>query len=290
MKQPSNTYQQLFPLFADYWDKPLAELPIELQDSAKKAANPFEWDECGSEDRRRFVRNWDWHRDPALEAQTWHALFHYGSSEQDTLEHYLDASPLTLKIKEAETKDWHSVVVKLRAIQSKIAEILKENHERWDVTEPQLWKSIYLLSQNELKTLLSDAEANKDYCLERALKGVGNELERILNIDRERIGGDVTTQAAPKVEPLPAVTQAIVVQNKLRTNCLDPAIDKAINKASSMNLNAVYLELKELALGSEKPFTGEFDGDALCYTDDGNILAKLTKDALGKRLQRRKRR
>jgi len=88
--------------------------------------------------------------------------------------------------------------------------------------------------------------------------------------------GAVTTRA-------PATTT-----NKLRRNNLDPAIDKAINQAEKMELADVYLELKALALAEEKPFTGELDGDALCYTDDNNKPAKLTKDALGKRLKNRR--
>ncbi len=55
-----------------------------------------------------------------------------------------------------------------------------------------------------------------------------------------------------------------------------------------MELADVYLELKALAIDEEKPFNGALDGDALCYTDDNNQPAKLTKDALGKRLKKRR--
>lgn len=75
--------------------------------------------------------------------------------------------------------------------------------------------------------------------------------------------------------------------NKLRKNILDPAITKAINEAGSIELAPVYLKLKELALNGEPPFTGEIEGNALCYTNDNNIPAKLTKDALSKRLKNR---
>lgn len=90
------------------------------------------------------------------------------------------------------------------------------------------------------------------------------------------------------VEAKPASTpEPVTKTNKLRRNNLDPAIDKAINKAGNMKLADVYLELKCLALAEEKPFTGALDGDALCYTDDNNQPAKLSKEALGKRLKRR---
>jgi hypothetical protein len=85
-----------------------------------------------------------------------------------------------------------------------------------------------------------------------------------------------------------AATAAPVTQrNKLRRNSLDPAIDDAIKQAGSNELAAVYLKLKAMALDEKLPFTGALDGDALCYTDDENNPAKLSKDALGKRLKRR---
>ena len=80
---------------------------------------------------------------------------------------------------------------------------------------------------------------------------------------------------------------APVTRNKLRRNSLDPAIDEAIKQAQSTELAAVYLILKAMALDEVMPFTGVLDGGALCYTDDENNPAKLTREALGKRLNRR---
>lgn len=91
-----------------------------------------------------------------------------------------------------------------------------------------------------------------------------------------------------KVEAEPVATHApATMTNKLRRNSLDPAIDEAIKQAGSDELAAVYLKLKAMALNEEMPFTGALDGDALCYTDDNNQPARLTKDALSKRLKRR---
>lgn len=98
-----------------------------------------------------------------------------------------------------------------------------------------------------------------------------------------------TDTPAAKVKAGAGATPAPVTQgNKLRRNNLDPAIDKAIKQAGNMELADVYLELKELALAGEKPFTGALDGDALCYTDDNNQPKKHTKNALGKRLKNRR--
>lgn len=101
------------------------------------------------------------------------------------------------------------------------------------------------------------------------------------------------TQAPPMVEAAPAAKvndtkPAPVTQvNKLRRDILDPAIDKAIKNAGNMEPADVYLKLKELAKDEEPPFTGLFEGDALCYTDTNDKPARLTKEALGKRLERR---
>ena len=97
-------------------------------------------------------------------------------------------------------------------------------------------------------------------------------------------------QAAPtvKVKAGAGTTPAPKITNKLRRNNLDPAIDKAIKQAGNMELADVYLKLKELALSGESPFTGMFEGDALCYTNDNNDPAKLSKESLGKRLNNRR--
>jgi hypothetical protein len=87
--------------------------------------------------------------------------------------------------------------------------------------------------------------------------------------------------------PAPAVIPADLSRNKERRNILDPAIDKAINLAKNTNVADVYLQLKELAIQQEKPFTGFIDGEALCYTNDNDQPAKLTKNALRKRLKNR---
>jgi hypothetical protein len=48
------------------------------------------------------------------------------------------------------------------------------------------------------------------------------------------------------------------------------------------------LQLKNLALaGDAPPFTGGVDGSALVYTNANNQIARLTRDALSKRLKRR---
>lgn len=75
-------------------------------------------------------------------------------------------------------------------------------------------------------------------------------------------------------------------RHKLRTNTLDGPISKAITLARSLDTAPVFLALRELALNGEVPFTGEVVSDSLCYTNDDNKHAVLTKNALGKRLKR----
>lgn len=73
-------------------------------------------------------------------------------------------------------------------------------------------------------------------------------------------------------------------------NSLDTAIELAIKHAGNASLADVYMQLKDLALNEEKPFNGQIEGDALIYTNDQNKEARLTKNALGKRLKRLKNR
>lgn len=83
-----------------------------------------------------------------------------------------------------------------------------------------------------------------------------------------------------------AKSGTVVVRNKLRTNTLDAPIAEAIKSAGSTKVGDVYPKLRELALDEVVPFNGRTDGDALCYTDDYNLVKKLTKNALRKRLDR----
>lgn len=90
-------------------------------------------------------------------------------------------------------------------------------------------------------------------------------------------GSKLSHQAGPM--------QPTAKRNKLRTNSLDAPIKKAIEQAKSVDTGAVWVHLRELAINEEKPFTGVVEGNALCYTADGNNEAKLSKDALRKRLK-----
>ena len=90
--------------------------------------------------------------------------------------------------------------------------------------------------------------------------------------------------AVTDTTPPPKTIQKI----PFRRNALDPAIDKAIARAGNKSLADVFLQLKDLALSEEKPFSGIIVGGALCYTDDNDQPAKLNKEALGKRLNKRR--
>ena len=75
---------------------------------------------------------------------------------------------------------------------------------------------------------------------------------------------------------------------KERRNSLDHLIDEAIKLVGNLENSDVFPALKEMALNERRPFTGEVEGNSLCYTNDNDLPAKLTKEALGKRLKRRK--
>lgn len=92
-----------------------------------------------------------------------------------------------------------------------------------------------------------------------------------------------------EVDIEPTIT-SIVTRKKIGRNILDSAIDKAIKQAGNEELADVFTHLKELAIEEMLPFIGKIEGDALLYTNDHNKIAKLTKDALGKRLRNRKKR
>lgn len=73
---------------------------------------------------------------------------------------------------------------------------------------------------------------------------------------------------------------------KLRVNSLDALILKAIDRAKSLDMGTVFIQLKEIALSGEAPFNGVVEGSALQYTNDNDVLKLLTKDSLGKRLKK----
>ena len=83
----------------------------------------------------------------------------------------------------------------------------------------------------------------------------------------------------------PTVARSNITRHKIRTNSLDVPIDKAIKSAGCLDASAVFLQLRELALNGEIPFTGVIEKDALCYTNDNNEPAKLSKAALRQRLK-----
>lgn len=103
------------------------------------------------------------------------------------------------------------------------------------------------------------------------------------------IVGNAASLAAVPPELQPAAN-VVATRHKLRTNSLDAPIEKAIIQAGNLSTASVYLKLKWLALEEEAPFTGQLDGNALCYTKDDNKPDKLTKNALDHRLRLRRKR
>ena len=79
-----------------------------------------------------------------------------------------------------------------------------------------------------------------------------------------------------------------IYRHKLRTNILDAPIDKAISQAGCLQTADVYVKLKEIALNAEAPFSGLSEEGALYYTNEKDQRDKLTKNALDKRLAKRR--
>lgn len=99
---------------------------------------------------------------------------------------------------------------------------------------------------------------------------------------------DQLAEKQPAETVAPTSLGATVIRNKLRLNTIDVPIDKAIAEAGCLTTANVWLKLKEIALNSEAPFTGLVEHTALCYTNDNDEVAKLTKNALDKRLALRR--
>ena len=93
-------------------------------------------------------------------------------------------------------------------------------------------------------------------------------------------------QAAASPAGIP-MTPLGAAKPKARRDILDPAIDKAIERAGSLDIPSVWLKLKEFALEGEPPFTGAPKSGDLAYTDANDKIRSFTRDALGKRLRRR---
>ena len=93
------------------------------------------------------------------------------------------------------------------------------------------------------------------------------------------------SEAPVHAAALPGAQTQTAKKHKLRTNSLDAPIVEAIAVAKTLKTATVFVQLRELAINEEKPFTGKVDGGALFYTNDNGVEAKLTKEALRKRLK-----
>lgn len=96
-------------------------------------------------------------------------------------------------------------------------------------------------------------------------------------------------ELVPNNQPeLQATKSESIKIKKLRRDCLDPAIEKAIEAAGNYEYADVYLQLKEMALNEIRPFTGVINNRSLCYTNDDDSFAELSSAALRQRLKRRR--
>jgi hypothetical protein len=105
------------------------------------------------------------------------------------------------------------------------------------------------------------------------------------NAGEKAAESSVTTTAngSAQVAAVPVVN---AVRHRVRRDALHVAFDKAIARAGNFETADVRLQLKELALASEPPFTGQVQGDAFMYTNEENAVVPLTRDAFYARLKR----
>jgi|GEM_PF-6564452 len=324
MDDTEDTYVELTHLLANYWDTPFSELPEALQARVGTRANKifvgyqpkrdanghlecdtegrypvyeqvyidnevgdfvFSWDSLSPADRRRIATQIDYQRDPKnAEAQHRDLIIGYYSINEawgmwagkPTLISD-EAIPLmngcdpeswrnrnTRAFHQQLPDDWIATIE--RGLKIAAGENVKPQ-------SPAKWLEWGIKHGLDQPTMKSDGRLSEPDISMWPL--FADAVERCAE-----------NQAAPAAKAEAKPTQATIT-NKLRRDILDPAIDKAINKAGNMMLADVYLNLKELALDSEPPFTGVINGNALCYTSSDDKPATLTKDALGKRLNRR---
>lgn len=86
--------------------------------------------------------------------------------------------------------------------------------------------------------------------------------------------------------PFPTDPKINTKPMKRRRDLLTPIIEEAVKEAGSYDSAKVFLILKEKALSSTSPFTGNIEGDSLQYTNSKNKIDLLSKEAIGKRLSR----
>lgn len=273
--KPHDEYVPLFPLLADYWGKPFAELPEALQ---ARVSIEFivGWDRLTPEQRRTVVSQIDYQNDPAQKSEMnagmnlgyWSVVARSVGSIGDwdywASQKYLTPREIACLMFEFDQKYFDNI------------HFSGNTH----LQAGGLADEIDKIERSATRDT-EDAKLSPEEWIEWA-QGKGYAVpEKFIKAVAEHA-------PAAKVIAVADITPAPVKQmNKLKTNTLDPAIDKAIELAGCTTLAYVYLQLKELALSSEIPFTGAIDGDALCYTNDNDEPKKLTKNALGKRLKRR---
>lgn len=92
------------------------------------------------------------------------------------------------------------------------------------------------------------------------------------------------TQTTGDLLANPRVTHS----TKSRRNILDTLLDDAIKLAGSDKTDAIFLQLKQMALDERPPFTGMIEGNSLIYTNHNNKKDTLTYGKLSARLSRRR--
>lgn len=183
-------YVPLYPKLTGYWDKPFAELPEEWRAIVSREFWATTWDEANIAFRQDKIKGKDIQCDPTQEINTWHELFLYAKEPTDD---GLDDGILHCIIEDARSTGNVAVACILKDhIAKPLAKFLDESYPypHWPNTEPLLWRELYLFSRR-IPGMRNKAGEDKEYALVLALDDVVENIERILEIDRDRVGASV---------------------------------------------------------------------------------------------------
>jgi hypothetical protein len=185
-------YKAIYPRLADYWDRPLAELPSDLMPIVTALFFALDWDDADMDERQERIKGYDQSKDPANEGDTWTALYLFLPYDGSR-----DIGLWTV-IAQAKRDGKDSVAAVLTDIAKEILVIATANYPT-DGIQSVLWPALYRLSLS-LAARREEAMKGKDYQLANALDDVAAQFVRILDIDRERVGDTV---AAAIVQGVP---------------------------------------------------------------------------------------
>jgi hypothetical protein len=288
----SKDYVPLYPLLAKFWDKPFARMPKKLQVRVKRLFWNTTWDKADIEMRQDAIRSHDILCDDTQEINTWHQLFLYAKNKP---EDGLDDAILHCLIEDAKNNGKATVAYILKDhVANPLAELLDDKTSpfpHWPNTEPLLWRKLYRFSRT-LPAMRDAAKMDKDYDVVLALDDVSAQLERILDIDRDRVSDTVVAayeeENAQQAAPTDAQnTNSKVSDGERRENFDALASEYAPMLRERPKLTATQLMVQLLGnVGKSDTCILNRDGVGLCWESFNGGLENLTLKQLEDRIYR----